>query len=113
MLLFLHMAPEWKTKATEEVRSFIAQYATEGSGNLIEQLAQIPPQVWDDSMPVLDLCLRETIRVVSSGTMLRRVMNDEGVTLDGVKAEKGTFLAYQVNEAHFNSAIFTEPERWV
>lgn len=105
------MAPEWKAKATQEVQSFIAQYTSNSSGNLIEKLAQIPPQVWDDSMPVLDLCLRETIRVVASGTMLRRVMNDEGVTVDGVKAEKGTFLAYHTSEAHFSEAVFSEPER--
>jgi sterol 14-demethylase len=115
MLLYLHMAPEWKAKAIAEVHSFIAQYASNSTGttSLIDQLSQIPPQIWDDSMPVLDLCLRETIRLVFSGTTLRRVLNEDGVVVDGVKMEKGSFLAYPVTDVHLNERVFSEPGRCV
>ena len=113
MLLYLHMSPIWKVKAIAEVQSFIAQYASNASSasDLVSQLSQIPPQIWDDSMPILDLCLRETIRMVFSGTMLRRAMNDEGVVVDGVKVEKGSFAAYHVTETHFDERIYSEPAR--
>ena len=113
ILLYLHITPEWKARAIAEVKSFIAQYASQASSSdLPTLLSAIPPEVWDDSMPILDLCLRETIRMILSGTAIRRVLNDEGVDVAGVKVEKGGFVAYSVTEAHFNDKVFNEPEKW-
>ena len=113
ILLYLHITPEWKARAISEVRSFISQYASKTSAtDLPSLLSAIPPEVWDDGMPTLDLCLRETIRTVLSATAIRRVLDDDGVTVGGVKVKKGGFVAYSFLETHFNEKIYTEPEKW-
>jgi sterol 14-demethylase len=112
MLLFLHNTPAWKAKAIAEVQSFISQYAPKDDPNLAAQLAAIPPEVWDDNMLVLDLCLRETIRIVMTGAALRRVMTND-VVVDGVKIERGSFLAFLMSSTHADPEIYDEPERRV
>lgn len=113
ILLYLHVTPEWKKRAIDEVKSFIAQYADKADAeDLPSLLSAIPPEVWDESMPVLDLCLRETIRTVLSVISLRRVLNDDGVKINGVKVDKGGFVAYSFAETHFNENIYNDPERW-
>jgi len=118
IVLFLHANPEWKAKATAEVKSFIAKYAsnsTAGSQSVSAQLAQVPPNVWDEEMPVLDVCLRETIRVIMTGSMLRRAVplpGDETLTIEGHKIKPGTFLAFPMSSVHQNPDLYPDPEKW-
>ena len=112
ILLFLHITPEWKSRAIAEVRSFISRYASKTSAtDLPSLLSAIPPEVWDEGMPTLDVCLRETIRMVFGLSALRRMLSD-GVTIDGIKVERGSFVVYSTRETHHNENIYTDPEKW-
>lgn len=110
ILLFLHASPDWKGKAIAEVQSFITKYTptSSPSSDLGSLLARIPPEVWDEEMPVLDLCLRETIRMVMSGSALRRVMTNT-LAVDGVPVGRGAFLTYLMSDAHFDPEIYINP----
>ncbi|TDL20337.1 cytochrome P450 [Rickenella mellea] len=110
MMLYLLNNPTWKAKATEEIRSFIAKYAKSG-GSLADQLAQVPPGVWDEEMPVLDVCLRETIRVIMSGPALRRNFGDD-IVINGHKIPRGAFLAFPMASAHHDPNIYPDPFKW-
>jgi len=113
LVLFLHENKEWREKALTEIRGFVDRYATGETGqSLSAQLAQIPPNVWEDEMPVLEACLRETIRIVLSGTALRRVMHDDdSMKVGGKKLKKGLFLAFPWASTHHNPDIYPEPLR--
>lgn len=95
LVLYFAENAEWKEKALNEIRSFVTQYSSKEEGqSLAQQLSQIPPQVWEDEMPVLDQCLRETIRRSITGTTLRRVMQDgdedPSLVIEGKKLKKGS-----------------------
>ncbi|KAH8114660.1 cytochrome P450 [Phellopilus nigrolimitatus] len=114
LLLFLAVNPEWKTKVLAELREFVSKY-TDSTGSMSSQLAQLPPQVWEEEMAVIDLCLRETIRFVMSGSLLRRVLpaqDGEDMSFEGHKASPGTFLAYSVNSVHHDPEIYPDPYKW-
>ncbi|KAH8102335.1 cytochrome P450 [Phellopilus nigrolimitatus] len=114
LLLFLAVNPEWKTKVLAELREFVSKY-TDSTGSMSSQLAQLPPQVWEEEMAVIDLCLRETIRFVMSGSLLRRVLpaqDGEDMSFEGHKASPGTFLAYSVNSIHHDPEIYPDPLKW-
>lgn len=115
--LYLAMNPEWKEKVLAETRSFVAKYVKPNSGaSLSAQLAQLPPQVWEEEMNALDLCLRETIRITITGSFLRRVVpTGEGgdVMFQGKKVSPGTFLALPMTSSHLNPDIYSEPHKYV
>ncbi|TDL20336.1 cytochrome P450 [Rickenella mellea] len=109
-MLYLLSNPTWKAKATEEIRSFIAKYAKSGRP-LADQLAEVPPHVWDEEMPVLDVCLRETIRIVMSGPALRRNFAD-GIVINGHEIPRGAFMAFPMTSTHHDPNIYPDPFRW-
>lgn len=118
LTLYLGTNPEWKNKVLAETRTFIAKYVKPGStASLSEQLAQVPPQVWEDEMSVLDICLRETIRIVMTGSALRRALpNADGepdIAFGGKMVKPGTFLAYPVTTVHLDPSIYPDPEKYV
>lgn len=117
LVLYFAENAEWKEKALNEIRSFVTQYSSKEEGqSLAQQLSQIPPQVWEDEMPVLDQCLRETIRRSITGTTLRRVMQDgdedPSLVIEGKKLKKGQFLAYHIGGTHHDPEIYSNPNNW-
>ena len=121
--LYLGANPSWREKVLNQTRDFVTKYASTGSGasaSLSSQLALVPAKVWEEDMSALDLCLRETIRLTLTGTMLRRVLppgrgNDdaEDVVFEGRKVSPGSFVAYPVTDAHLDPQIYTDPDTCV
>lgn len=75
ILVYLGFNPEWKEKVTTEIYSLLDTHApVTGPGDTIEsRLALIPTSAWDDSMPNLDLAIREVLRLITASiTLLRR-----------------------------------------
>ncbi|KAF8069204.1 cytochrome P450 [Lyophyllum atratum] len=109
-LLFLSFNAEWKAKVIAEVRALVDTHTNSSSSEpLHKRLAAIPISVWEDEMPVMDLVIRETIRLVLNGTALRRnVIDDMHVAGTGKTIPKGNFVAYPISDAHLNPNIYTD-----
>ncbi|KAF8604864.1 cytochrome P450 [Ceratobasidium sp. AG-I] len=113
IFIFLDQEPEWRDKVINELRSLLETYApaSESYGTLAERLSRIPPQAWENEMPVLETCLRETIRLILSGAALRRVTQGP-VEISGKTIPNGTFLTYLVGETHTNPSIYPNPAKF-
>lgn len=57
IFIFLDQVPEWKDKAIQEIRSLLDKHApiTEDADSTAERFSRIPPQVWENEMPVLEV----------------------------------------------------------
>lgn len=110
--MYLAANPEWKHKVTAEVISLIEKHTnTTSTDHLHKRLSSIPITAWEDEMPVLDLVIRETIRLVITGAALRRnVLEDLQVSDKVVK--KGAFMVYSLSDVHLNPDIYSEPEKF-
>ena len=110
-LMFLNGNPEWKAKAKAEVQSLIAKYSNSSQGSLASQLSDLsdlPPNAWEEEMPVMEAVIRETIRILLTGAALRRnIMGD--LNIDGKVVERGAFMAYPVSSLHFDDSIYSDP----
>lgn len=120
LVLYLGSNAEWRNKVLRQSRAFVAKYATQHSFDggqpvsLVNQLAQLGPHVWDEEMSELDLCLRETMRIVMTGSAVRLVKpgrKNEGVEFKGQKVKPGTFLAHPMTSVHLDPAIYPDPLR--
>ena len=76
---------------------------------MYQQLSAIPPNVWEEEMPDLELCIRETLRVVLTGSLLRRHVGAEDLVIEGKKIKPGTFLAMPASAGHHNETIYKDP----
>jgi cytochrome P450 len=75
------------------------------------RLSSIPVTAWEDSMPVLEAVQRETLRLVSSGTALRRNIVED-LKVDEHVVERGSFLAYSMADVHLNPDVYQDPLRF-
>jgi cytochrome P450 len=116
--LLIHLAahPDWLAKVHAEVSSLITKYTDPTSQEpLHKRLGAIPPQGWEEELPVLDLCLRETLRVSNNNTLLRRNVADnipianEKQRMEEKTLERGVFMAYPTDDVHLNPEIYTNP----
>ena len=71
--------PEWKEKCEEEIRTLLSSHAgrTVSSATLYKKLVAIPLSAWEDELPILDACTRETQRIMLSKVVLRRNMGED------------------------------------
>lgn len=67
----------------EEVNSVADKYNSDTSLPLKERLMSVPLDAWDSEFPLVDLCLREVIRLQLSGTAFRK-NNGPDIPIHGV-----------------------------
>ncbi|KAG9124092.1 hypothetical protein FRC07_012864 [Ceratobasidium sp. 392] len=113
IFIFLDQEPQWKAKVIDELRDLLDKYApvSRGYTSAAERFSDIPPEAWEGEMPVLEDCLRETIRLIGSGAALRRVIKGD-VNLAGKTIPNGSFLVYLLGETHNNPDIYPEPAKY-
>ncbi|KAG6899118.1 hypothetical protein C0993_000644 [Termitomyces sp. T159_Od127] len=108
-LLYLGMNPQWKEKVHAEVQALLTHHTDALFGQPLHQrFASISMTAWEDEMPVMDSVIRETLRVVATGTLLRRNLGKD-VVIEGSKISRGEFLAFSSADVHHNPEIYPEP----
>ncbi|KAG8687929.1 hypothetical protein FRC11_006364 [Ceratobasidium sp. 423] len=113
IFIFLDQVPEWRDKVVDEIRALLDKHApaSEGADSIAERFSRILPQVWENETPILEDCIRETIRLVVSGAALRRLISGDTV-IDGKKIPNGTFLAFLLGETHIDPSIYPNPSQF-
>ncbi len=103
----------WLSKARAEVEAVAAKYSTDKTIPLTEQLSKLPLEAWESEFPILDLCLRDSIRLQLPGTMLRKNISGKDIPIgDGTVNPPNTFVAYPLGDIHLDPNVYREPEKW-
>ena len=78
---------------------------------LHKRLSSVPASVWEEEMPVMDLVIRETLRVVFTSTLLRRNVVED-ITVSGGVIRPGDFIAYNTADVHQDPGIYTNADQF-
>ena len=107
--MYLCFNPDWKAKARAEVEALVNKHTTNSSDEpLNKRLAAIHISAWEDEMPVLDVVIRETLRISMCGLSLRRNLGED-LTFSGGLVKPGDFVAYSLADVHLNPEIYSRP----
>ena len=79
MLIHLAIHPEWKEKCKEEIRGLLTRHSgdSDSSATLCEKLGSVPLSAWEDELPILDACIRESQRIILSINIIRRNLGED------------------------------------
>ncbi|CAD6907006.1 unnamed protein product [Tilletia controversa] len=82
----------------------------------VEQLQALSLAEWENGFPTIEAALKETIRLNADGTQFRLNAGDatagtSAPKVQGEEVHKGEFLGYCVGSTHFNSKIYSDPQR--
>lgn len=66
IFIFLDQEPEWRDKVLHELHVLLDKHApvSQGFSSPSERFSRIPPQVWENEMPVLEVCVIDSCREV-------------------------------------------------
>ncbi|KAL5115343.1 hypothetical protein ACEQ8H_006788 [Pleosporales sp. CAS-2024a] len=114
VMCYLASSPEWLEKTREEVRNTAAKYARDPNAPLRHQLDHVPLEAWESEFPIIDLCLRDSIRLNLNGAALR--MNTSGRPLPIPDTNEvippGAVVTYATGDILLNPDIYTNPHEW-
>jgi cytochrome P450 len=112
-LVYLSFHDEWKAKAKAEVDALLNKHTTNSSNEPLHQrLASIHISAWEDEMPVLDLIIRETLRLNLCGLSLRRNLSGDSMTFSRGLVKTGDFVIYSLADVHLNPEIYSRPNEF-
>ena len=111
-IVYLSFHDEWKSKAKEEVDALVNKHTTNSSNEPLHQrLASIHVSAWEEEMPVLDLIIRETLRISVNGLTLRRNLLED-LTISGCLVKPGDFVAYSLADVHLDPEVYSRPNEF-
>ena len=113
MLIDLAVQPEWRAKCRKEIQDLLSRHLDDSlsSATLHEKLAAVPVSAWEDELPILEACARESQRIITSGVTLRRNVREE-MRIGEQVVKRGDFLAYSLAEVHLNPEYYPEPYKY-
>ncbi|KAH9011757.1 cytochrome P450 [Lactarius hengduanensis] len=107
----------WRDEARAEVESLISSHALETISACDSPLpsstvlSSIPLTAWENETPVMDMLIRETIRIAQPHTAARRNVGPE-MYIDGKVIPTGTLVVYPFSDVHLNPALYPDPWRF-
>jgi len=113
MLVDLAIHPEWREKCKREIQGLLSRHLGDSlpSATLSEKLGAIPVSAWEDELPVIEACIRESLRLSITILALRRNLGED-MKLSGKVVRRGDFLLYSLADAHFNPDYYPEPHKY-
>ncbi|CAK4034075.1 cytochrome P450 6A1 [Lecanosticta acicola] len=113
ILCYLAKHPDWIERVREEVTDVADKYCSDQSLPLKDRLMQVPIEAWEGEFPMIDLCLKDTIRLQMAGASFRKNTSGHAIPLkNGEVIPPGAYVAYHVNELHRNPEIYADVDKW-
>ena len=85
----------------KEVRAVADKYCP-GNEPLLDRLSRLPLEVWEQDFPVMEICLKDSIRLQTHGTGFRKNVSGRPMQLGTEVLPEDGFLVYHFGEHHRN-----------
>ncbi|KAF2822855.1 cytochrome P450 [Ophiobolus disseminans] len=114
VMCYLATSPEWLARTQEEVRDTAAKYARDPNAALRFQLDDVPLEAWEAEFPIVDMCLRDSIRLNLLGTAMRRNISGKAIpTGNGDEViPPDAFVTYATGDVHLDPEVYRDPHKW-
>ncbi|KAG8873277.1 hypothetical protein FRB98_009102 [Tulasnella sp. 332] len=109
--------PDWMAKVRAEIAQLGAKYATndDREASLAKQLLSVPLKAWETELPLMDLCVKETIRLhFQLPMMLRRNISGEDIEIPGDKEviPKDAIIFFYPPAIMEDATVYSNPGVW-
>ncbi len=115
MITYLGCYPKWRNEARAEIRKLITSHSLETifeynspSNSSSTALSSIPLSAWENETPVLEILIRESIRLSQPFVAFRRNVGPE-MYIDGKVIPTGSLVAHPAASVHLDPALYPDP----
>lgn len=105
--------PDWQERIYNEIKASAKAHSTNPDAPLIDQLATLPFEAWENISAFLELCVTDSIRVHVAFPMTRQNIAPQALVIPGTNevVPSGSFIVYNTGDAHFNKTLYPDPTR--
>ncbi|CAG8369060.1 unnamed protein product [Penicillium salamii] len=104
LIMRLSTNPEWTRTIQTEIRTLLSRTSQ-------TSLSSIALQEWESQTPMLDRCIRETLRTSQPYIAMRR-NTGPALTVQGYTIPTGALVVYPFSDTSLNPAYYPDPMRW-
>ncbi|KAG6010364.1 hypothetical protein E4U21_006928 [Claviceps maximensis] len=114
ILLYLGKNQTWYQKVRDEVDASVTKHRYSDQETRVEVLSRLTMSEWEQEFPLIDLCLRESIRLTMPGSTFRKNISGKDVQIGNSDEiiPKDTFAIYPVADIHLDPDIYADPHTW-
>ncbi|KAJ4395789.1 hypothetical protein N0V93_000003 [Gnomoniopsis smithogilvyi] len=111
---FLSLDRYWMREVRAEVDRAVAKHRRSPDQNPLGVLEQMGIDDWERDFPLINLCLHESIRIVTVGAGFRKNISGKDVKIGrtGQVIPKDAFAAFHIDQIHMNPDIYTDPTKF-
>ncbi|CAG8283799.1 unnamed protein product [Penicillium salamii] len=104
LIMRLSTNPEWARTIQTEIQALLSRTAQ-------TSLSSITLREWESQTPMLDRCIRETLRTSQPYIAMRR-NTGPALTVQGYTIPTGALVFYPFSDTSLNPAYYPDPMRW-
>jgi len=114
VLVYLAYDRHWLTKIREEVETAANKHSPNTAMSLVEKLDNLSVEAWESEFPLLDLCLRESMRLNGTGSAFRKNVSGADIPIGNTKEviPPGAYATYAFFDVHMDPSIYSDPTKW-
>lgn len=115
VLTYLAHKPMWLEKVRQEVDMVAQRYAPDKDLPLKERLMSVPCDAWESEFPIVDACLKDSIRLAMSGNAFRKNVSGADIPLNKAGTEvipKDAYATFAAGSVHYSPEIYENPDEW-
>ncbi|CAI4212928.1 unnamed protein product [Parascedosporium putredinis] len=114
LLCYLGQNTRWRDLIRDEVDNVIRRHRSSPEQSPADVLSTLNFDDWEVEFPLLDIALRETIRLTIVGCGFRQNSSDRDVVIGetGEIVPAGAFAVYLFDDVHLNPNVYKDPETW-
>lgn len=81
-LCYLAANPKWIGEIRREIAATLEHYTPGDKSLLVDRLAKVPLEGWENDFPTVEICLRESIRLQLPGTAFRKNVSGKAIRIN-------------------------------
>ncbi|PNY18153.1 Obtusifoliol 14-alpha demethylase [Tolypocladium capitatum] len=114
ILLFLSDDPYWYAEMRAEVDAVVSKHRLSEDETAADILPRLSLDEWETEFPLLELGLRDSIRIIMPGVSMRKNISGKDVQIGdtGQVIPKNAFAVYSLNDVHMDDQLYKNPTRW-
>lgn len=111
-MCYLAADPYWLEQVRKEVRETTDKWCP-GDEPLLDRLEQLPLEAWEQGFPIIDICLKDSIRLQAAGSGFRKNLSGKPLPLEnGQVLPPDGFLVFHFGGHHLDPETFANPHKW-
>jgi len=110
IISYLSNDRKWHEACYNETLRVVNKFVPDRTLSLADRLSQLPLEAWESDLPVIEACLRESIRITTPGSAFRKNLSNDPVPLNDKEViPPGWFASYAIHDIHLDESVYPDP----